>query len=80
VQLLPGATAGFGYTAFLASFLGRNEPIKVVLASILFAAIAISAPGLQLQYGLDGNVVDILLALTVAAPLALTKTRRKAAQ
>lgn len=78
VQLLPGATAAFGYTAFLASFLGRNEPVKVVLASILFSAIAISAPGLQLQYGLDGNVVDILLALAVAAPLALTKTRRKA--
>jgi general nucleoside transport system permease protein len=77
-QLLPGGTATFGYTAFLAAFLGRHDPIKVVLAGLLFSAIAISAPGLQLSYGLDGNVVDILLALAVAAPLALSASRRKA--
>ena len=77
-QLLPGGTAGFGYTAFLAAFLGRQGTIRVVLSALLFSAIAISAPGLQLGYGLDGNAVDILLALTVAAPLALSSTRRKA--
>ena len=43
----------------------------VTLAALLFSAMAISAPGLQLNYGLDGNVVDILLAFAVAAPLAL---------
>ncbi len=78
LQLLPGATATFGYTAFLASFLGRNQPLKVVIAAVFFAAIAISAPGLQLTYGLDGNVIDILLALAVAAPLWLAAGRRSA--
>lgn len=78
LQLLPGATATFGYTAFLASFLGRNQPLKVVIAAVFFAAIAISAPGLQLEYGLDGNVIDILLALAVAAPLWLAAGRRSA--
>lgn len=77
-QLLPGGTATFGYTAFLAAFLGRHDPVKVVLAGLAFAAIAISAPGLQLTYGLDGNAVDILLALSVAAPLALSASRSKA--
>ncbi|HEX3801860.1 MAG TPA: ABC transporter permease [Solirubrobacteraceae bacterium] len=78
LQLLPGGTATFGYTAFLAAFLGRQGTIRVVLSALLFSAIAISAPGLQLSYGLDGNAVDILLALAVAAPLALTAGRRKA--
>jgi simple sugar transport system permease protein len=78
LQLLPGGTATFGYTAFLAAFLGRQGTIRVVLSALLFSAIAISAPGLQLGYGLDGNVVDVLLALSVAAPLALSSTRRKA--
>lgn len=78
LQLLPGGTATFGYTAFLAAFLGRQGTIRVVLAGLLFSAIAISAPGLQLNYGLDGNAVDILLAFAVAAPLALSATRRKA--
>lgn len=78
LQLLPGGTATFGYTAFLASCLGRHEPVKVVIAAVAFSAIAISAPGLQLSYGLDGNVVDILLALAVAAPLSIATLRRKA--
>jgi simple sugar transport system permease protein len=79
LQLLPGGTATFGYTAFLAAFLGRQEPLKVVLAALAFSAIAISAPGLQLTYSLDGNIVDVLLALAVAAPLALSSARRRKA-
>jgi len=78
LQLLPGGTATFGYIAFLAAFLGRHDPIRVTLAALLFSAIAISAPGLQLNYGLDGNVVDILLAFAVVAPLALSASRKKA--
>jgi ABC-type uncharacterized transport system permease subunit len=64
--------------AFLAAFLGRHDPAKVVLSALLFAAIAVSAPGLQLGYGLDGNVVDVLLALIVAAPLARSLQRKRA--
>ncbi|HWD24510.1 MAG TPA: ABC transporter permease [Acidimicrobiales bacterium] len=78
LQLLPGGTATFGYVAFLAAFLGRHDPAKVVLSALLFAAIAVSAPGLQLGYGLDGNVVDVLLALIVAAPLARSLQRKRA--
>ncbi|HVC25411.1 MAG TPA: ABC transporter permease [Acidimicrobiales bacterium] len=78
VQLLPGGTATYGYIAFLAAFLGRHEPLKVVVAALAFSAIAVGAPGLQLDYGLDGNVVDVLLALIVAAPLALSANRKKA--
>jgi general nucleoside transport system permease protein len=78
LQLLPGGTATYGYVAFLAAFLGRHDPIKVVGAGLLFSAIAVSAPGLQLGFGLDGSVVDVLLALLVAAPLALALNRRKA--
>jgi simple sugar transport system permease protein len=78
LQLFPGGTATYGYIAFLAAFLGRNDPIKVTFAALLFAAIAISAPGLQLNYGLDGNVVDALLAFIVLAPLVLTSRRKGA--
>lgn len=76
LQLLPGGTATYGYVAFLAAFLGRHDPLKVVLAALLFAAIAISGPGLQLSYGLDGSIVNVLLALIVAAPLALSLQRK----
>ena len=75
-QLVPGITATFGYVAFLASWLGRHDPIKVVLASLVFSAIALSGNGIQLSYGLDGSIVDVLLALIVMAPLFLSKTRK----
>jgi len=77
LQLLPGGTATYGYIAFLAAFLGRHNPARVVLAALLFSAIAVSAPGLQLNYGFDGNIVDVLLALIVAAPLALSSRRAR---
>jgi simple sugar transport system permease protein len=78
LQLLPGGTATYGYVAFLAAFLGRHDPVKVVIAAVVFSAIAVSAPGLQLNYGLDGSVVDVLLALIVAAPLARSIQRKSA--
>jgi ABC-type uncharacterized transport system permease subunit len=74
-RLRPDITLTFGYVAFLASWLGRHHPVKVVGAAVLFSAIALSGNGVQLTTGLDGATVDVLLALIVAAPLFLTKYR-----
>ena len=70
-QLRPAITATFGYIGFLACFLGRNDPIKAVLASLLFGAIALSGNGLQLTEGLDGSVVDVLLGAIVLTMLGV---------
>jgi simple sugar transport system permease protein len=78
LRLRPDITLTFGYIAFLASWLGRHDPIKVVGAAVLFSAIAVSGNGLQLSTGLDGATVDVLLALIVAAPLFLTRSRKAA--
>ncbi len=72
LQLRPDITLTFGYVAFLASWLGRHQPGKVLLAALLFSAIAVGGNGLQLDYGLDGTVVDVLLGLIVMAPLAMS--------
>ena len=58
--------------------LGKHQPGKVVLAALLFSAIAVSGNGLQLDYGLDGNVVDVLLGLIVMAPLGHRCSHREA--
>ncbi len=78
-QLRPDITLTFGYVAFLASFLGRHQPVKVVGAALLFSAVALSGNGLQITDGLDGTIVDILLALIVAVPLIVANYRRRAA-
>lgn len=74
-RLRPDITLTFGYVAFLASWLGRHHPVKVVGAAVLFSTIALSGNGLQLVTGLDGATVDVLLALIVAAPLFVTRYR-----
>ena len=78
-QLRPGTTLTFGYIAFLASYLGRHNPIKVVIASVVFSAIALSGNGLQIANGLDGEIVNVLLALIVLAPLILAKHGKRSA-
>jgi simple sugar transport system permease protein len=78
-QLRPDITVTFGYVAFLASFLGRHQPFKVVGAAVLFSAIALSGNGLQINDGLDGAIVDVLLGLLVAVPLVVAKYRRRSA-
>ena len=77
-QLRPDVTVTFGYVAFLASYLGRHDPLKVVGAALLFSAIALSGNGLQLTNGLDGAIVDVLLGLIVLAPLVTAKKRGRA--
>jgi simple sugar transport system permease protein len=76
-QLRPGITASFGYVAFLASYLARHSPLKVVAAAIVFSAIALTGNGLQVQQNLDGNVVDVLLALIVLGPLVTGAARAR---
>jgi simple sugar transport system permease protein len=70
-QLRPDITLTFGYIGFLACFLGRNDPIKAVLASVLFGAIALSGNGLQISEGLDGSVVNVLLGAIVLTMLTI---------
>ena len=53
--------------------------MKVVAAAVLFSAIALSGNGLQISDGLDGAIVDVLLALIVAVPLVMAKYRRRSA-
>jgi simple sugar transport system permease protein len=68
-QLVPGVAATFGYTGFLASWLGRHQPAKVVLAAFLLAAIAVSGNALQLSSHLPGSAVNILMAVVLLVVL-----------
>jgi simple sugar transport system permease protein len=70
-QLRPGIAATFGYTGFLASWLARHQPTKVVLAAGLLAAIAVAGNSLQITSHLPGSTVNILMALVLLAMLAV---------
>jgi simple sugar transport system permease protein len=69
-QLRPGIAATFGYTGFLASWLGRHQPAKVVAGAFLLAAIAVAGNALQLSSHLPGSAVNILMAVVLLVVLA----------
>ena len=68
-KLRTGMTAGFGYTAFLASWLGRHHPLKVMFGAALLAFLAVGGSSLQLDANLPAATVNVLMALVLLAVL-----------
>jgi simple sugar transport system permease protein len=77
-QLRPGLGATFGYAGFLASWLARHQPGRLVLASLLLSAIVVAGNSLQITSHLPGSTVNVLMALVLLAVLA-QKVRKAAA-
>src|SRR5581483_5517884 len=69
-QLRPGLAAGYGYTGFLASWVGRHHAGRVALAALLLGTIAVAGDSLELTSHLPGGAVNILMALVLLAVLA----------
>ncbi|MBE3556104.1 MAG: ABC transporter permease [Firmicutes bacterium] len=63
-------SSGYGYTAIAVALLGRNNPIGVVLAAILFGALTTGGQMMQINAGVDAqlaNVIEGLIVFFVAA-------------
>lgn len=69
-SLRQGMTAGFGYTAFLASWLGRHHPLKVVVGALLLGFLSVGGTSLQIDSQLPAATVNVLMALVLLAVLA----------
>jgi general nucleoside transport system permease protein len=78
-RLRPEILAGYGFIGFLASWLGRHHPLKVLAASVLLAAIAVGGSGLRISTGLSGGAVNILMALVLFAVLGFGRPLKKEA-
>ena len=61
--LRPNMTATFGYVGFLASWLAAHKPLRVGLAALLLAAIAMAGDSLQIHSNLPAASVNVLMAV-----------------
>ena len=77
-RLRPELLAGFGYAAFLASWLARHHPLKAIAASVLLGGIIVGGFGLKIATGLSGGAVDVLTALVLIGVLGFARTRELA--
>jgi ABC-type uncharacterized transport system permease subunit len=78
-KLRPGFLSSYGYIAFLASWLARHDPPKVVLAALALAAITIGGDSLQIDSGLPAATVNVLMALVLLAVFGFGEKRTRVA-
>ncbi len=64
-RLRPDLLAGIGFVGFLASWLARHHPLRIIVSSVLLGAIAVGGSGLRISAGLSGGAVNILMALVL---------------
>jgi general nucleoside transport system permease protein len=74
-KLRSGFLAGYGYVAFLASWLGKHRPIGVALSCLLLSTIAISGDSLQLDAQLPAASVNVLMALVLLGVFGFSKRK-----
>ena len=69
--LSPNIDAGLGFTAITVALLGRNKPVGVLWASLLYGAFDAGAPFMQANAGIKVEIVTVvesLIVIFVAAP------------
>jgi simple sugar transport system permease protein len=78
-QLRPSMLVGYGFVGFLASWLVRHEPLKIIGSAFLMGALAVGANGLKSSAGLSGAAVYVLMAVLLLAILGWSQKTRRAA-
>lgn len=69
-KLLEGISSNCGYTAVLIALVAFNNPIGVLFAAILYAAMQVGASSMQRQLGVPSAIVNILIGVVVILVLS----------
>ena len=65
-RLVASFTAGIGFDSIALALLGKNHPVGVVLAAILFGTLRNGATQMQLDAGIPIDIIAIVQALVLA--------------
>ena len=69
-RLRPSLSPGYGFIGFLVSWLSSGNPLGILAAAFLLAVISAGGDALQINHGLPGSIVNILMALILFVVLA----------
>jgi simple sugar transport system permease protein len=62
---------GFGFTGIAVALIGRNHPVGIVLASLLFGFLYQGGGELQFEFGVDPRIIVVLQGLVILFSSAL---------
>jgi general nucleoside transport system permease protein len=77
-QLRPSMLMGYGFIGFLASWLVKHEPLKIIGSAFLMGALYVGANGLKSAAGLSGAAVYVLMAVLLLAILGWSQKKKVA--
>ena len=64
-QIRLGLVNGMGFTGIAVALMGRNHPLGIVLASLLFGFLFQGGGELQFEYGVDPRIIIVLQGLVI---------------
>jgi simple sugar transport system permease protein len=64
-RVFDGFSAGFGFDAIAVALLGKNSPVGVMLAGLLFAAFARGGTIMQSNAGISSHLVEVVEAIVL---------------
>ncbi|MEM9773292.1 MAG: ABC transporter permease [Chloroflexota bacterium] len=65
-RLVPAFSSGYGFDSIALALLGKNHPVGVVLAAILFGTLRNGATQMQVDAGIPIDIISIVQALVLA--------------
>ncbi len=84
-RMIENLSPGFGYTAIIVALLGQTNPLGVLAAAVLFAALQIGSTTMESAAGVPSALTTVIQALVVllllaqnALPRLLAKRRKEA--
>jgi len=77
-QLRPSMLVGYGFVGFLASWLVKHEPLKIIGSAFLMGALFVGANGLKSSAGVSGAAVYVLMAVLLLAILGWSQKKKVA--
>ncbi|MTH97138.1 ABC transporter permease [Roseibium sp. RKSG952] len=69
-QLLPTISPGYGFTAIIVAFLGRLNPIGIIVAGFVLALTYIGGEGVQSRLGVSDEIARVIQGLLLFFVLA----------
>ena len=69
-QLLPSISPGYGFTAIIVAFLGRLNPIGIIVAGFVLALSYIGGEGVQSAMGVSNEIASVIQGLLLFFVLA----------
>lgn len=69
-RLIGDLSPGFGYTAIMVALLARCNPLGVVPSAFFLAALAVGSEGMQVEFGIPTDFVQVFAGILVLFVLA----------